>query len=150
MIGHALILMTSSPGSTLLSRTKPPLAASNSWPQISQRQFGLAARVSLRRCGRGRRRGTHETPADRRSVARILADHDLGGAAGSIVARQEHAVFEPDLVVQRLKGPEVAVGEYQHDTAGVAETTCLHRGVQIKPQRVIGLVPLDPPTRRRR
>src|ERR1700674_768961 len=105
-----LALMTSSPGSTVLSATKPPPAAGNSWPQILQRQFGLAARVTFRRCGRGRRCRAHKTPADRRSVARILADHDLGGAAGSIVARQEHAVFELDLVVQRLKGPDVAVG----------------------------------------
>src|SRR5438132_11348371 len=47
-----------------------------------KRQFRLAAGVAPgRRAGRRRRRAD-KTPANRGGVAGILADHDLGGAAG--------------------------------------------------------------------
>src|ERR1700738_5555802 len=73
-----------------------------------QRQFRLAAGVALGCGGCGRRRRAHKTPADRGGVAGILPDHDLGGAARAVVAGQEHAVFQLDLVVERLEGPDVA------------------------------------------
>ena len=72
-------------------------------------------------------------------VLRILPDHDLGGAAGAVIAGQEHAVFQLDLVVERLEGPDVAVRQHQHHAAGVAEPARLHRRVQMKPQRIIGV-----------
>src|SRR5579863_5131282 len=139
-------LMMGSPGSMVSSAIKPVRAPGNSWSQILQRQFRFAARVASRRRGRRRSRRACETPADRGSVAQILANHDLGGAARSVVAGQENAVFEIDPVVQRLEGPDVAVRQYQHDTSRVAEAACLHGGVQVKPQRVVGLIALDPAT----
>ena len=72
------------------------------------------------------------------AVPRILPDHDLGGAARAVIAGQKHAVLEVDLVVQRLEGPDVAVRQYQHDAARVAEAARLHRGMQMKPQGKIG------------
>ena len=80
----------------------------------------------------------------------ILADHDLGGAAGAVIAGQKHAVLEVDLVVERLEGPDVAVGQYQHDAARIAEAARLHRGMQMKPQGKIALGALDARAWRRR
>src|ERR1700678_4183276 len=117
--------MAGPPGSTVLAAAKPVPATRDTLATILQRQFRLAARVAFRRRGRGRRARAHETPADRGSLPRVLANHDLGGAAGPVVSGQEDAVFEFDLVVERLEGPDVAVGQYQHDAAGVAEAACL-------------------------
>ena len=104
-----------------------------------QRQFRLAARVAPSGGCRGRSRRTHKTPADRAGVSRILADHDLSGAAGPVIARQKHAVFQFDLVVERLEGPDVAVRQYQHDATRVGKPARLHRRVQVKPQCIVGL-----------
>src|SRR4051794_12017145 len=76
---------------------------------VLQRQFRLALGISAGGGGGGRGRGADKTPADRGGGARILPDHDLGGAAGAVIAGQEYAVFEIDLVVERLERPDVAV-----------------------------------------
>src|SRR5205823_14596103 len=91
-----------------------------------------------------------EAPSDRGGGTRILPDHDLGGAPGRVIAGEEHAVFQLDLVVGRLEGPDVAVWQHQHDAAGVGKAACLHRGVQMKPQRIVDLAALDAPARCRR
>src|SRR6267142_5329646 len=73
------------------------------------RRFRLAACVAFCRDGRDRgRRRAHKGPADAGGVPRILPNHDLGGAAGTVIPRQEHAVLHFDLVVERLEGPDVA------------------------------------------
>src|SRR3954452_7029483 len=125
------------------------LAMTGSLARNLQRQFRLAPRVTL--CGgcRSRGAGADKTPADAGGVALLLLDHDLGGAARAVIAGEEDAVLKFDLVVERLEGPDVAVGQHQHDAAGVAEPARLHRRVQMKPQRVIAVVALDPPARRR-
>src|SRR5467141_1976083 len=74
-----------------------------------QRQFRLATGIAFGRCRRGRSRRTHKAPADRGSVPRILPNYDLGGAARAVISGQEYAVFQFDLVVERLEGPDVAV-----------------------------------------
>src|SRR5579863_2239748 len=121
MFRHASIPDDGSPGSTVLSAIKPVRAPDNGWPQILQRKFRFAACVASCRRGRRRSRRAYQTPADRGSVAQILANHDLGGAARPVIAGQKNAVLELDLVVQRLEGPDVAVRQYQHDTARVGE-----------------------------
>src|SRR6476659_5329248 len=115
-----------------------------------QRQFRLAPRNAPGAGAGSRRRRTDKAPADRGGVAGILADHDLGGASGAVIAGQKYAVLEVDLVVERLEGPDIAVGQYQHGAARVAETACLHRGMQMKPQGEIGPVAFNARARRRR
>ena len=56
----------------------------------------------------------------------ILPDHDLGGKARPVIARQKYAVFQLDLVVVRLEGPAVAVRPEQQDAAGVGEPDRIH------------------------
>src|ERR1700691_2105559 len=129
--------MAETPGSTVLVAAKPVPAmrddiGHNITEAVLERQFRLAARVAFGCRGGGRCRRAHETPADRGSLSRVLADHDLGGGPGSVVRGQEYAVFEFDLVLERLEGPDVAVGEHQHDAACIAETACFHRRVQMK------------------
>src|SRR5216683_8352953 len=115
------------------------------------RRFRLAACVAFCRDGRGRgRRRAHEGPANAGGVPRILPNHDLSGAAGTVIPRQEHAVLHFDLVVERLEGPDVAVRQHQHHAAPVAQSARLHRRMQMKPQRIIGLGAFDPGARRRR
>ena len=92
--------------------------------------------------------GADKAPADRGRLPRILPDHDLRGAARAVIAGQEHAVLEVDLVVERLEGPDVAVGQHQHDAAGVGQAARLHRRMQMKAQRKVGLVALDARARR--
>src|ERR1700733_12501082 len=127
--------MAETPGSTVLLAAKrvPAMRGNighNIREAVLERQFRLAARVAFGSRGGGRCRRAHETPADRGSLSRVLTDHDLGGAPGSVVSGQEHAVFELDLVVERLEGPDVAVGKHQHDAACVAETARFYRRVQ--------------------
>src|SRR3984957_11449417 len=146
------------PRSTVLSAMKPAKSeCGNLRPRKMgaghhslQRQFRFTACIASRCRRRNRSRRADKAPADAGGLPRILANHDLGGAAGTVVSRQKHAVFEVDLVVQRLEGPDVAVRQHQHHAAGVAEPTRLDRGVQVKSQRVISLVALDPGAGRRR
>src|SRR4051812_23399570 len=75
------------------------LAMTVSLARNLQRQFRLAAGVAL---GRRRRRGgarAYKAPADAGGMPRVLLDHDLRGAARAIVAREEDAVLQLDLVV---------------------------------------------------
>src|ERR1700730_5579740 len=67
-----------------------------------QRQFRLAAGFAFCRCGGGRGGRAHKTPANAGRLPRILPDHDLGGAAGAVLARHEHAVLLLVRVVDRL------------------------------------------------
>src|SRR5471032_59481 len=130
-----------------LSLTLPHKGGGNAFS--SQRQFGLAARVALCR-GRGGRGGrADKTPADAGGAARILLNHDLGGAPRAIGSRQEYAVCQFDLVVERLEGPDVAVRQHQHDAARVAKPARLHRSMQVKPQGIIGIGVLHARTGRR-
>src|SRR4051794_35760802 len=85
------------------ARLCPPY---NAW---LQRQFRLAPRVALCRGRRGRGAGADKTPADAGSSPRVLLDHDLRRAARAVIAGEEDAVFQFDLVVERLEGPDVAV-----------------------------------------
>src|SRR6202048_205687 len=142
--------MAGPPGSMVLPATKPAKAAMCRLGQILQRQFRLAARAAFGWRGGGRCLRSHEAPADRGSVAGILPDHDLGGAAGAVVPRQEYAVFQFDLVVGRLESPDVAVRQHQHHAAPIAAPAGLHRRMQVKPHRVVGLVALDAGARGRR
>src|SRR6267142_1996661 len=58
------------------------------------RRFRLAACVAFCRGGRDRgRRRAHKGPANAGGVPRILPNHDLGGAAGTVIPGQEHAVL---------------------------------------------------------
>src|SRR4051812_10520778 len=86
-----------------------------------QRQLRLAPRVAFCCRRRGRGAGAHKAPADAGGSPRILLDHDLRRAARAVIAGEENAVLQLDLVVQRLEGPDVAVGQHQHHAAGVAE-----------------------------
>src|ERR1700722_3570991 len=146
------------PRSTVLSAMKPAKSeCGNLRPRKMgaghhslQRQFRFTACIASRCRRRNRSRRADKAPADAGGLPRILANHDLGGAAGTVVSRQKHAVFEVDLVVQRLEGPDVAVRQYQHHAAGIGKAARLHRRVQMKPQRIIGLGALDPGARRRR
>src|SRR5438874_8056562 len=64
-----------------------------------QRKFRLPPRISAGIGDRRRGGGADKAPADRGRLPRILPDHDLRGAARSVIAGQEHAVLEVDLVV---------------------------------------------------
>src|SRR6478609_9326022 len=91
-----------------------------------QRKFRLAPGVAAGIGDRRRCSGADEAPADRRRLPRILPDHDLRGAARAVIAGQEHAVLEVDLVVERLEGPDVAVRQHQHDATGIRQPARLH------------------------
>src|SRR3981189_1208184 len=82
------------------------------------RRFRLAAGVAFCRGGRGRgRRRGPKGPANGGGVPRILPNHDLGGAAGTVIPGQEHAVLHFDLVVERLEGPDLPGRPPQHHAA---------------------------------
>src|SRR5918999_1934222 len=108
---------------------KPPEGAKSGFGNLtgkgSERQFRLAPRIAPGVGGAWRRARADKAPADRGGVAGILADHDLGSAARAVIAGQKHAVLEIDLVVERLEGPDVAVRQYQHDAARIAEAAGL-------------------------
>jgi len=74
-----------------------------------QRQFRLAAGVAARAMVEGRSRGAHKLQPDEVAMPRILPDHDLAGAAGAVIAARNTLVFQLDLVVERLEGPDVPV-----------------------------------------
>src|ERR1700761_519978 len=99
-----------------------------------ERQFRLAACIAP--CWRVRRRRgrARKAPSYRRSMMQVLANDDLRRATRTVVPRQEDAVLKLDLVVEGLKGPDVAVGQDQHDAPRVAEAACLDRRMEMKPQ----------------
>src|SRR5947209_5899744 len=108
-----------------------------------QRKFRLAAGVAAGIGDRGRSGRADEAPADRGRLTRILADHDLRGAARAVIAGQEHAVLEIDLVVEGLEGPDVAIGQHQHDAAGVRQPARLDGRMQMEAHREIGVGALE-------
>src|SRR6266516_6242434 len=118
--------MAGPPRSMVLSATKPALVWKSPSPRVGgngeflQRQFWFAAGIASGRRRRGRGGRAHKAPADRGSVPRILPNHDLGGAARPVVSGQEYAVFQFDLVVECLEGPNVAVRQHQHHATRVA------------------------------
>ena len=59
-------------------------------------------------------------------MVQILPDHDLHAAARAVGPGQEHAVLEVDAVFRRFEGPDLAIGQHQHDAMGVAEPARLH------------------------
>src|SRR5436305_3073397 len=114
-----------------------------------QWQFRLAVGVAPSGGCRGRTGRAHKAPADRGRAPGILPNDDLRGTARAIVSSQEHTVFQIDLVIERLEGPDVAVRQYQHHATAIAEPARLDGGMKVKAHRETGVVALDPGARRR-
>ncbi len=78
-----------------------------------------------------------QSPAYTWRAVGLAINHDLCGAARSVLARQIEALLNNDSVVVSIKVPNIPVWQQQHGAMSVSEAGGARAGMEVKPNREV-------------